>query len=36
MWDGRDRAGVRVSPGIYFVTVTSGALREVRRVVLVK
>ncbi|MFC1800418.1 hypothetical protein ACFL2Z_05900, partial [Candidatus Eisenbacteria bacterium] len=36
IWDGRDRAGARVSPGIYFVKVASGSLVEVRRVVLVK
>ncbi len=36
IWDGRDRMGARVSPGIYFVKITSGSLVEVTRVVLIK
>jgi hypothetical protein len=36
IWDGSDRTGERVSPGIYFVRISSGSLVEVRRVVLVK
>ena len=35
IWDGRDRTGARVAPGIYFVTAASGSLVEVRRVVLI-
>ncbi|MGD8628840.1 MAG: T9SS type A sorting domain-containing protein, partial [bacterium] len=36
IWDGSDWTGERVSPGIYFVRISSGSLVEVRRVVLVK
>lgn len=35
-WDGRDREGNLVSPGVYFVRVTSGGLEAVTRFVLVR
>jgi hypothetical protein len=34
-WDGRDRAGAKVSPGVYTVRLESNALREARKIVVV-
>ncbi|MGH7725170.1 MAG: FlgD immunoglobulin-like domain containing protein [Candidatus Eiseniibacteriota bacterium] len=33
IWDGRDDAGVAMSPGVYFVRTANGLEKEVRRVV---
>jgi uncharacterized repeat protein (TIGR01451 family) len=33
VWNGRDRSGAQVSPGIYFVRLESGPLQATRRVV---
>ena len=34
LWDGRDRSGNRVAPGVYFLNLTLPDYRDSRRVVL--
>ena len=34
-WDGRDRDGARVAPGVYSVRLESSALRETRKLVVI-
>lgn len=35
-WDGRGQAGDRVAPGVYFVRLEAGKVREVRRLVVLE
>ncbi|HSG28154.1 MAG TPA: FlgD immunoglobulin-like domain containing protein, partial [Candidatus Krumholzibacterium sp.] len=35
-WDGRDRRGVKVSPGVYFLRVTAADRQEVRKIVVLR
>jgi hypothetical protein len=35
-WDGRDRAGNRVAPGMYLYRLRAGSVNQVRRLVLVR
>jgi predicted outer membrane repeat protein len=34
-WEGRDRFGRQVPPGVYFLRLTNGATREIKRIMLV-